>query len=138
MRSIPRICALAAVACGLLGAQIVPQHKTPPIFQGEKKNKDDEGKARTLAGTVKDEKDSPVEAAVVQLKDGKSLQVRSFITKEDGTFVFHGLSTDVDYQIKADYKNFTSAVKTLSVFDSRKHAVMHLKLEPRKEKEKSK
>ncbi|MBI4903156.1 MAG: carboxypeptidase regulatory-like domain-containing protein [Acidobacteria bacterium] len=124
-----------AVLCGgaaMLTAQIVPQQKTPPIFQGEKKNKDDESKARSLTGVVKDEADNNAEGAVVQLKDTKSLQVRSFITKEDGSYQFHGLSSDVDYQVKADRKGTASSVKTLSVFDSRKNPVINLKLEPKK------
>lgn len=116
----------------MLTAQIVPQQKTPPIFQGEKKNKDDESKARSLTGVVKDEADNNAEGAVVQLKDTKSLQVRSFITKEDGSYQFHGLSSDVDYQVKADRKGTASSVKTLSVFDSRKNPVINLKLEPKK------
>ncbi|MCS7023535.1 MAG: carboxypeptidase-like regulatory domain-containing protein [Bryobacteraceae bacterium] len=113
-------------------AQLVPQQKNPPFFKGEKRPKDDESKTRSLSGTVKDEKDNPVEGAIVQLKDTKTLQVRSFITKEDGVYHFHGLSTDVDYQVKAEKQGASSGVRTLSVFDSRKSAVIHLKLEPKK------
>ncbi len=112
--------------------QIVPQQKSPNIFQGDKKGKDDESKARSLTGVVRDEQENNAEGAVVQLKDTKTLQVRSFITKEDGSYQFHGLSSDVDYQVKADRKGSTSAVKTLSVFDSRKNPVINLKLEPKK------
>ena len=122
----------ALCAASPMAAQIVPQQKTPPIFQGEKKNKDDESKARSLSGVVRDDKENAAEGAVVQLKDTKSLQVRSFITKEDGTYQFHGLSSDVDYQVKADRRGAASSVKTLSVFDSRKNPVIHLKLEPKK------
>jgi hypothetical protein len=124
--------ALAAWVVAGLAAQIVPQQKTPPFFQGEKKQKDEEGKTRSLTGVVKDEQDNPAESAIVQLKDTKSLQVRSFITKEDGAFQFHGLSTDVDYQVKADRKGASSGVKTLSVFDNRKTAIINLKLESKK------
>jgi hypothetical protein len=124
---------LAAVGlAGVVYGQIVPQQKSPPIFQGDKKNKEDESKARSLSGVVKDDQDNPAEGSVVQLKDTKSLQVRSFITKEDGTYHFYGLSSDVDYQVKADRRNAASNVKTLSVFDSRKAATINLKLEPKK------
>ncbi len=124
--------ALAAVAVDAVVAQIVPQQKNAPFFKGDKKNKDDDAKTRSLSGLVRDEKENPADGAVVQLKDTKSLQVRSFITKEDGKFQFHGLSQEVDYQVKADLRNMTSDVKTLSVFDSRKAAVINLKLEPKK------
>jgi hypothetical protein len=124
-------------ASGLLGAtalwgQLVPKQDTPPLFRGERRPKDQEGKSRSLSGVVRDEKDNPADGAIVQLKDTKSLQVRSFITKEDGNYHFHGLSSDVDYQVKAERQATSSDVKTLSVYDSRKAAVINLKLEPKK------
>jgi protocatechuate 3,4-dioxygenase beta subunit len=132
LRYIPLSCFLLMTGFLLAEPQIVPQQKNPPLFRGEKRGKDDEGKTRSLTGTVKDAKDNPVSGAVVQLKDTKSLQVRSFITRDDGVYHFHGLSADVDYQVKADHQGMTSDVKTLSVFDSRKTAVIHLKLEGKK------
>jgi len=126
-----RLVLVASAAVALL-AQIVPQQKNPPFFGGEKRNKDDESKSRSLSGVVNDEQGGPAPDAVVQLKDTKSLQVRSFITKEDGGYYFHGLSTDVDYQVKADRRGSSSDVKTLSVFNSRRSAVINLKLEPKK------
>ncbi len=132
MRYIPFSCFLLITGFLLAEPQIVPQQKNPPLFRGEKRGKDDEGKTRSLTGTVKDTKDNPASGAVVQLKDTKSLQVRSFITRDDGVYHFHGLSADVDYQVKADRQGMTSDVKTLSVFDSRKTAVINLKLEGKK------
>lgn len=132
MRTILR-CGVWLVIGGLAaGSQIVPQQKNPPFFKGDRRGKDDEGKTRSLTGTVKDDKDNPASGAVVQLKDTKSLQVRSFITRADGVYHFHGLSADVDYQVKAERKGAASDVKTLSSFDSRKTAVINLKLEGRK------
>lgn len=132
-----RILGLAAAlgAAAFCLGQLVPKQNTPPLFKGEKR-KDDDGKSRSLSGLVRDEKENPADGAIVQLKDTKSLQVRSFITKEDGTYHFHGLSADVDYQIKADRQGSGSGVKTLSVFDSRKAAIINLKLEPKETKEK--
>lgn len=124
--------AVGALAVAAASAQIVPQQKNPPLFKGEKKPKDEDVKTRNLSGTVKDDQETPVPGAVVQLKDTKSLQVRSFITKEDGVYHFYGLSADIDYQVKADSKGQSSGVKTLSVFNSTKNAVIHLKLEPKK------
>lgn len=132
MRYVPFCYFLIAAGFLLAEPQIVPQQKNPPLFKGEKRGKDDEGKTRSLTGTVKDEQDNPANGAVVQLKDTKSLQVRSFITRDDGVYHFHGLSADVDYQVKADRKGASSGVKTLSVFDSRRTAVINLKLEGKK------
>ncbi|HZT33862.1 MAG TPA: carboxypeptidase-like regulatory domain-containing protein [Bryobacteraceae bacterium] len=96
---------------------------------GAKKDKDPEANLRTVQGTVTNAQDQPVDGAVVQLKNTKSLQVRSFITKEHGAYFFHGLSPDVDYELRAEYQNSASPAKTLSSFDSRKQAVMNLRLE---------
>jgi hypothetical protein len=124
---------LAVVAGAALGySQIVPPPKNPPFFGDRKGKKDDESKGRSLTGGVKDENDNPAEGAIVQLKDTKTLQVRSFIVKEDGAYHFYGLSADVDYQVRADRRDATSGVKTLSVFDSRKAAIINLKLEKKK------
>lgn len=83
---------------------------------------------RTVQGSVTDARGSAVDGAVVQLKNTKTLQIRSFITKEQGSYYFHGLSPDVDYELKAEYQGATSPNKTLSSFDNRKKAVINLKL----------
>ena len=41
--------------------------------------------------------------AVVQLKDTKSLQIRSFYTQKDGSYHFAGLSTNIDYELRAEH-----------------------------------
>jgi len=107
--------ALLVVACaGLLPAQ---------------KNKDkDDPTIRSLQGQVTDPDDKPVAGAVVQLKDTRTLQVRSFITQEAGEYRFSGLRTDTDYEIKADYSGMSSDTRRLSNFDARKIAMVNLKL----------
>jgi hypothetical protein len=88
-----------------------------------------ESTTRTVQGVITDSADNPLEGAVVQLKDSKTLQIRSFITKTDGSYHFHGLSRDIDYDLKADHQGKSSDSKTLSSFDSRRQAVMNLKIE---------
>ncbi len=97
-----------------------------------KKDKDADTNLRSVQGTVTNAQEQPVDGAIVQMKNTKSLQVRSFITKEHGAYYFHGLSTDVDYELRAEYQGTASSTKTLSSFDSRKQAVINLKLEPKK------
>jgi len=87
---------------------------------------------RSVQGAVQDPAGNLVDGAVVQLKNTKSLQIRSFITQKEGTYQFLGLSADVDYELKADYRDSSSSQKTLSMYDSRKKAVINLKLEPKK------
>ena len=97
----------------------------------QKKSKED-STTRSVEGVVTDATDKIVDGAVVQLKDTKTLQVRSFITKQDGMYHFHGLSPDVDYELKAEHEGSSSGGKTLSAFDSRKSAVINMKLDSKK------
>jgi hypothetical protein len=90
--------------------------------------KNEDSTTRTVEGTVTNAANQPVAKAVVQLKNTKTLQIRSFITQEDGSYHFAGLGTDVEYQLKADHEDATTSWKTLSVFNSKKTAVINLKL----------
>ncbi|MBI1896372.1 MAG: carboxypeptidase regulatory-like domain-containing protein [Acidobacteria bacterium] len=87
---------------------------------------------RSVQGIVSDATDKPVDGAVVKLKDTKTLQVRSFITQTDGAYHFHGLNPDIDYELKAEHGGQASNDRTLSAFDSRRNAVINLKLEAKK------
>ena len=95
---------------------------------GMAQNKKVEAALRDVQGVVANPDDSIAAGAVVQLKNMKTLQVRSFITQEDGVYHFYELSPDVDYELKADLKKATSPAKILSSFDSRKKAIINLKL----------
>jgi hypothetical protein len=99
---------------------------------GQNKKKDRESaNTRTVSGIVTDQNDAPVQGAVVQLKDTKTLQVRSYITQQKGEYHFSGLSTNVDYELRAEYSGQSSPTRTLSVFDSRSKAIINLKLGPK-------
>ena len=109
----------------LLGALLAPaQIEFPP----KKKEKDDLT-IRIVQGAVRDTGDQFAPGAVVQIKNMKTLQIRSFITKEDGKYAFNNLARDVDYEVKAEGKGFVSPAKTVSTFDDRKIAVVNLKLD---------
>ena len=94
-----------------------------------RKEKKEEASQRNLQGTVTDAGEKPVPGAVVQLKDMRTLQVRSFVAQSDGSYRFSGLKIDNDYQVKADFNNTTSDWRTLSVFDTRKTPIINLRLE---------
>jgi hypothetical protein len=103
----------------------------PLWAQGKGKEKQDLT-VRSVEGTVTDAEGRPVEGGVVHLKNTKTLQIRSFITRAEGAYSFHGLSTNVDYELRAEYQGAASDTRTLSVFDPRRKAVIHLKLNSRK------
>jgi hypothetical protein len=99
-----------------------------PGLAQSKKEKDAEANLRSVQGQVTSPEGDAVAGAVVHLKNTKTLQVRSFITKTDGTYSFQGLSTNVDYELKAENQGASSDSRTLSSFDSRNQAVINLKL----------
>jgi hypothetical protein len=92
------------------------------------KDKKAEAAMRSVEGVVSNPDESVAAGAVVQLKNMKTLQVRSFITQSDGVYHFYELSPDIDYELKAELNAATSGAKMLSSFDSRKKAILNLKL----------
>jgi len=99
-------------------------------WSSDKKSKDRDRSVRTLAGEVRLADDTLVEGAVVQVKNLKTLQIRSFITQKDGKYSFQNLSSSVDYEIRANWKENASPKRMLTVYDTRLDAVINLKLEP--------
>ena len=75
-----------------------------------------------------DAKGSPVPGAIILLKDTKTLQVRSYIAQKDGKYHFFGLSSDINYELRAQANGMTSPEKMVSVFDSHKVVKLNLKL----------
>ena len=95
---------------------------------GFAQNKKGDNATRSVQGAVTNPDDSAGVGAVVQLKNMKSLQIRSFIVKEDGQYHFFELSPDVEYELKADLQGASSGAKMVSPFDSRKQVTVNLKL----------
>jgi hypothetical protein len=96
------------------------------VFAQKKKKGEDQN--RTVQGTVTTEAGALATGAEVQLKNTKNLQIRSYVTQKEGTYFFHGLSPDVDYEIKAQYQGVWSPPKTVSSFDSQKNVTLDLKI----------
>jgi hypothetical protein len=84
---------------------------------------------RVVQGRVLNEDSQPQQNAVVYLQDQKSLQVRTYITEADGRYRFGQLSSDVDYQLWAEYKGRKSKTRSISSFDSKKELNFDLKIE---------
>ena len=91
-------------------------------------------RTRAVEGTVVSSAGAPVPGAIVLLKNAKTLQVRSYIAQQDGKYHFYGLSTDVNWQLRAEAGDMTSKTKTISVFDSHTQVRLDLKLNKKKAK----
>ena len=84
--------------------------------------------SRSVRGVVTDTRGSPVPDAVVQIENLSTLEIRSCITQKEGQYSFRELNPDVDYSLRAEVEGQRGAVKTLSRFDSRREAVINLKV----------
>ena len=83
---------------------------------------------RSVQGVVTYAADEPVKGAVVKCEDTNTLEIRSFITGPDGKYHFMNLSTNVDYELKADSNGKSSAARTLSAFDTKAEARINLQI----------
>jgi protocatechuate 3,4-dioxygenase beta subunit len=83
---------------------------------------------RTVHGQVLDKSDNPVPSSIVYLLDSKTQAVRTYIADANGQYRFSGLDPNVDYAIHAEHNSFTSSVRTVSSFDSRRDIELNLKL----------
>ncbi len=106
-------------------------------WTNQKKEKGRDPNIRNVSGVVTLPDGNPASGAVVQLKNLKTLQIRSFITHEDGKYQFQNLSTSIDYELTATYHDMVSPKRRLTIFDTRLDAVVNLKLERKRESSKS-
>ena len=83
---------------------------------------------RSLQGQVMNDRDQPLSGAIVYLKNTKTMAVKTFITEKNGTYRFNALSPNVDYEVYAEYQGKKSDTKTLSSFDTKRNATIHLKI----------
>jgi Carboxypeptidase regulatory-like domain len=84
---------------------------------------------RVVQGRVMDKSAGLLSGAVVYLKDGHSLAVKSFISNDQGTYRFGQLSQNTDYEIWAERDGKKSAVKTISSFDNKNQIYIDLKID---------
>jgi len=81
---------------------------------------------RSVSGTVTDKRGNTLSGAAVLLENTQNLTVRSYITAKDGHYHFDGLNTDIDFTLKAHYKNWWSNSHTLSKFNESKNPEIKL------------
>ena len=125
------LCLVLVVGSSSVFAQAVPPgvpSDKPVTYDGKRNPKEDKSRLRELSGVVRDESGSPIDGAVVRMKDTKSGRVIDYITKQDGAYEFHELSMDIDYELTAQRKGFDDAAKKLSKYDSRKPATLNFEL----------
>jgi hypothetical protein len=91
-----------------------------------------EPELRTVHGSVVDKQESPIESAVVYLKNAHTQDVKTYISDSQGEYRFSGLDPNIDYEIHAEREGLASATRSISSFDTRKDVSMTLKLDRKK------
>lgn len=84
---------------------------------------------RVVQGKVTDKSDAAIKGAVVYLKDGRSLAVKSYITDDQGGYRFGQLAQGTDYEVWAESNGKKSAVKSISSFDTKNQFLFILKID---------
>ena len=92
-----------------------------------------ESQLRSVRGVVVDKGETPVQSAVVFLKNLRTNQVRSYIADNEGNFRFSGLDPNADYEVHAEKDGAKSQTRQASSFDNRKEIVYTLKLDKKKD-----
>lgn len=87
---------------------------------------------RTVHGTVIDTGENPVASAIVYLKNMKTQDVKTYITRDDGLYRFSGLDPNVDYEVHAEHNDMVSSTRQVSSYDSRRDIDFQLKLSHKK------
>ena len=126
------LCSVLAAGSSIAFAQANPPalpNEKPATFDGKRNPKEDKSRLRDLSGVVHDDAGTPIDGAVVRIKDSKSGRVIDYITRKDGSYQFHELDMDIDYELTAQRKGFDDLVKKLSKYDSRKPATLNFELQ---------
>jgi hypothetical protein len=90
--------------------------------------------AWTVKGVVVDHRGRPTGDAVIQAEGLISLQIRSFVTENDGRYHFLDLNSDRDYKLQARYDGAWGSARTLSAFDHREEATVNIRVDTKKER----
>jgi hypothetical protein len=114
----------ALVSSSLLGFAIVPGLLATPALAQQRGPVQ-----RVVQGKVTDGGDAAAKGAVVYLKDGHTLSVKSFIANDQGEYRFGQLSQNTDYEIWAEHDGKKSPVKSISSFDTKNQFYIDLKVD---------
>jgi hypothetical protein len=130
------LAASAALALPQATQTPTPDGNKPSVYVGgdnpNRTEKKDKSRMRDVKGAVRDQNENPVEGALVKIREIRTGKTITSRTGKDGSYVFHDLSMDNDYELTATRDDSEPAVRRLSQYDTRKPATINLHLEPKK------
>jgi hypothetical protein len=111
-RRIGRCLAVPVVLSGLLaGPSMFVAFPAAAIAQADQ---------RVVQGKVELSSGEMAKGAIVYIKNGKTLEVRTYISTADGSYRFGQLNQDADYTVWAEYQGKKSKERGVSSFDTKK------------------
>jgi uncharacterized surface anchored protein len=105
-----RILLAAGMLCGSAVLLTVPQANAQNLSTTQ----------RVVQGKVYAASGAAQAGAVVYLKNEKSLEIKTYISTQDGMYRFGQLGTGEDYQLWAEFGGHKSKTRTISAFDAKK------------------
>lgn len=84
---------------------------------------------RVVQGKVELASGGMAKGAIVYIKNTKTLEVRTYISTDDGSYRFGQLNSDADYTVWAEYQGKKSKERTISAFDTKKVFNIPLKID---------
>ena len=121
----PRLMMKAATLCTLLVIVGCATLSASPDKKG------DQQIGKLLFGKVLDGDDNPLPDAVVYVTNTRTRAVKSYIVGKDGAYRFPALTSAVDYEVYAQFRNHKSDTKSVSQFDDRSQVYLVLKISTR-------
>lgn len=76
----------------------------------------DEARTKNIYGVVQDLRGKPIVGARVLIRNMKDNTTRTATTDETGSYAVRGLTPDVDYEVRADFRGVISDKKAVSAF----------------------
>lgn len=98
-----------------------PTNRPEPMYS--KSQKKQNLRFRSVHGIVKDEKENPVNGALVNLTNLKTKKTLTYITKANGTYYFDDLSRDENYELDAVFHDKKTRTKKLSHYDPQRSSM---------------
>lgn len=83
---------------------------------------------KNVQGKVLNDRDAPINGAIVYLENKRNNNIKTFISTADGSYRFADLAADTDYSLWAADHGKKSSQKTVSSFDTRKQVTIDLKI----------
>ena len=115
-----------AILALLLAAPLAQSQISLKNLGGNKTKR--EAKVKNFRGVVLDQRGKPVPGARVTIRNMKDNTTRTMTTDEAGAYLMRGLTPDVDYELRADFRGVLSEKKAVSAFLDREDNLVNFDL----------